>query len=130
MKAGHWGRLSEVLKLRTTGSRKGFLRMRMPWSRQASQMAGLLHGGALTTLADTAAAMGTLALLPKGFGCVTSELKINFIANIKKGAAVAEARLLHQGRLTLVWEVKIFEEGKRRLLAAASGTFFVFKIRE
>ena len=130
MKSSNWGSLSGVLKLKTLAVKKGFVRMRMPWSRPASQMAGLLHGGALTTLADTCAAVGTLSLLPKGFGTVTSELKINFIANIRKGAALAEAKLLHQGRQTMVWEVKVYEEGTKRLLAAASGTFFVFKLKQ
>jgi acyl-coenzyme A thioesterase PaaI-like protein len=43
---------------------------------------------------------------------------------------VAEARLLHRGRLTMVWEVKIFEERTRRLLAAASMTFVVLEKRK
>ena len=130
MKPANWGRLASLLRLKTLAVRKGFVRMRMPWSRSASQMAGLLHGGALTTLADTCAAVGTLSLIPEGHATVTSELKINFIANIHRGAAIAEARLLHKGRQTMVWEVKIYEEGKKRLLAAASGTFFVFSIKK
>lgn len=129
MKASGWGRLAEVLKLKTLQIGRKKVVMRMPWSMPASQMAGLLHGGALCTLADTCAAVGTLNLLPPGYGTVTSELKINFFSNIKKGAALAEARLLHKGRLTMVWEVKIYDEGSRKLLAAASGTFFVFKIK-
>ena len=43
---------------------------------------------------------------------------------------VAEAQLLHQGRLTMVWEVKIFEEGTRRLLAAASMSFVLLAPRK
>jgi 1,4-dihydroxy-2-naphthoyl-CoA hydrolase len=117
------GRLTSVLKLKTLVVRRNFVRMRMPWSHAASQAADALHGGAVVALADTCAAIGTLNLLPDGHTTVTSELKINFIANIKAGAAVAEARLLHRGRLTMVWEVKIFEEGTRRLLAAASMSF-------
>lgn len=121
------GRLAGILKLKPLVVRRDFVRMRMPWSRPASQAAGALHGGAVVALADTCAAVGTINLLPEGRTTVTSELKVNFIANIKSGAAVAEARLLHRGRLTMVWEVKIFEEGTRRLLAAASMTFVVLE---
>jgi len=124
------GRLTSVLKLKTLVVRRNFVRMRMPWSRPASQAADALHGGAVVALADTCAAIGTLNLLPEGHTTVTSELKINFIANIKAGAAVAEARLLHRGRLTMVWEVKIFEEGTRRLLAAASMSFVLLEQRK
>jgi 1,4-dihydroxy-2-naphthoyl-CoA hydrolase len=121
-----WGRLADVLKLKLVKVGRGRVLMRMPWSRAASQMAGLLHGGALTTLADTAAAVGTFYLLPPDSATVTSELKINFISNIKSGAAVAEARLLHRGRLTMVWETKVRDEKTKKLLAVASGTFFIF----
>ena len=124
------GRLASTLKLKTLLVRRNLVRMRMPWSRPASQTLGAFHGGALVALADTCAAIGTLNLLPDGYTTVTSELKINFVANIKAGAAVAEARLLHRGRLTMVWEVKIFAEGTRRLLAAASMTFFVLALKE
>lgn len=121
-----WGRLADVLKLKLLKVGRGRVLMRMPWSRAASQMAGLLHGGALTTLADTAAAVGTFYLLPPDSATVTSELKINFISNIKDGAAIADARLLHRGRLTMVWETKVRDEKSKKLLAVSSGTFFIF----
>ena len=125
----NWGRLSDTLGLKILSRRQGFVRMRLPWSRQVSQMAGFLHGGALFTLADTAAAVGVLKMLPEGWSTVTGELKINFIGNIRSGAAVAEAQLLHWGRKTTVWEVKVCEEGKKRLLAVALGTFFLLPPR-
>ena len=124
------GRLTSILKLKTLVVRRNFVRMRMPWSRTASQAADALHGGAVVALADSCAAVGTENLLPDGYTTVTSELKINFISNITTGAALAEARLLHRGRLTMVWEVKIIEEGTRRLLAAASMTFVLLERRE
>jgi uncharacterized protein (TIGR00369 family) len=121
-----WGQLADVLKLKVLKVGRGKVLMRLPWSLPASQMAGMLHGGALTTLADTCAAVGTLALLPKGSDTVTGELKMNFISNIKKGAAIADARLLHRGSRTMVWEVKVREEKTKKLLAVCTGTFFIF----
>lgn len=124
------GRLTSILKLKPLIVRRDFVQMRMPWSRAASQAADALHGGAVVALADTCAAIGTLNLLPDDYTTVTSELKINFIGNIKSGAALAEARLLHRGRLTMVWEVKVLEERTRRLLAAASMSFVLLEVRK
>ena len=120
-----WGRLANVLGLEVVARGRGRVQMRLPWSRPASQMAGLLHGGALFTLADTAAAVGILPLLAPGWTTVTATLSISYIGNIHQGAALADARMLHFGRKTTVWEIKIREEGKRRLLAVATGTFFL-----
>lgn len=121
-----WGRLADVLKLKLIKVGRGHVLMRMPWSRAASQMAGLLHGGALSTLADTAAAVGTFYLMPPGSSTVTSEMKVNFISNISSGAAIAESKILHQGRLTMVWETKVRDQKTKKLLAVATGTFFIF----
>ena len=121
-----WGRLSSVLGFELVKLAKGRVQVRMPHNRAATQMAGLLHGGALTTLADTAAAIGTLSDLPEGWQSVTSELKVNFISNIRKGNALAKAERIHKGKKTQVWQVKVYEEGSRHLLAMMSGTFFVF----
>src|ERR1051326_8832466 len=120
-----YGTLSDVLGLELVDVRKGLVKMRLPWSKTASQSAGLLHGGALASLTDTAAAVGTLFLLPEGWRTVTGELKVNFLDNIREGAALAEARLCHQGRRTMVWEVKVCSEAGRRLLALSTTTFFL-----
>ncbi len=124
------GRLTDLLKFKKLVVRKDFVSTRMPWSRPASQSAGAFHGGSIVALADTCAAIGTVNLLPEGYTTVTSELKINFISNITSGAAVAEARLLHRGRLTMVWEVKVLEEATRKLLAAASMSFVLLAPKE
>ena len=120
-----YGTLSDVLGLKLLSVAKGRVKMRLPWSKTASQSAGLLHGGALATLTDTATAVGTLFLLPEGWRTVTGELKINFLDNIREGACRAEAVLLHQGRKTLVWEIKVVSESTGRLLAVSTSTFFI-----
>src|SRR3954468_4467976 len=111
-----YGTLSDVLGLKLVSAARGRIKMRLPWSKTASQSAGLLHGGALATLTGTAAAVGTLFLLPEGYRTVTGELKINFLDNIREGAVLAEAVLLHQGRRTMVWEIRVWSEKGRRLL--------------
>src|SRR3954465_14580582 len=120
-----YGTLSDVLGLEIVEVKKGRVKMRLPWSKTASQSAGLLHGGALATLTDTAAAVGTLFMLPEGYRTVTGELKINYLDNVREGAVLAEAVLLHQGRRTMVWEIRVWSEKGRRLLAVSTSTFFI-----
>ncbi len=120
-----FGTLSRVLGLELVSVARGKVSMRLPWSKGASQSAGFLHGGALATLTDTAAAVGTLFLLPEGWNTLTGELKINYLDNIREGSALARAQLLHHGRKTLVWEIRVFKEGTRRLLAVSTSTFFI-----
>jgi 1,4-dihydroxy-2-naphthoyl-CoA hydrolase len=81
---------------------------------ELSNRAGVLHGGAIMTLADTIGGVGTTANLPKGYGTVTIESKTNFISGIPIGdTAHAECTPLHRGRTTQVWQTKITRKDGR-----------------
>ena len=81
---------------------------------------GLVHGGALFTLADNAAGC---AASTDGRVYVTQESDIHFLRAQSTGAVTAEARVIHRGRSTVLVEVSLTGEGDR-LLAAASFTYF------
>ena len=126
-------RVSRALKARFTAgmglslvsAKRGFLKLAMAHQASLSQPAGLVHGGAIATLADTAAGAASMLLLPKGQMAVTSELKINYVGNVSKGVLIAEARLLHYGKRTLVWEVRVKDKGSEQLIAITLTTFFI-----
>jgi len=81
---------------------------------ELSNRAGVLHGGAIMTLADTLGGIGTTANLPSGYATVTIESKTNFISAIPVGdTAHAECRPLHRGRMTQVWQTKITRKDGR-----------------
>jgi 1,4-dihydroxy-2-naphthoyl-CoA hydrolase len=70
--------------------------------------AGLLHGGAIMSLADNLGGAATMANLPDGAQTTTIESKTNFFAAIPLGeTARAECTPLHRGRTTMVWQTKI-----------------------
>jgi 1,4-dihydroxy-2-naphthoyl-CoA hydrolase len=70
--------------------------------------AGLLHGGAIMSLADNLGGAATMANLPDGAQTTTIESKTNFFAAIPLGeTARAECTPLHRGRTTMVWQTRI-----------------------
>ena len=63
---------------------------------------------ALRLLADTAAGYGCLLNLPEGgTGFTTIELKTNFMRSAREGRIGCEARLVHGGRTTQVWDATV-----------------------
>lgn len=82
------------------------------------------HGGILAVLLDTA--MGTLAnsKCPEGFGAVTTNLAIHYLTVATEETIKAEARIIRQGRHTMVIEGKIFESGGKHI-ATSTGSFFI-----
>ena len=78
---------------------------------------GFVHGGVMSSLADTACGLGSIYHLKDGETFTTIEFKINFIATPTKTRIVCEAKLLHKGRTTQVWDAKIIEDESKRILA-------------
>jgi uncharacterized protein (TIGR00369 family) len=76
---------------------------------------GYLHAGAIVTFADTLAGYGCIAHLPgNAQNFTTVELKANFLNTAAEGMLYGEARAVHLGRTTQVWDATV-THGDRKL---------------
>src|SRR5216684_1763299 len=71
------------------------------------QIHGVVHGGILASLADTAGAMAAYPMLPKGTRLATVEMTINYLEPVDRGPIIAEARVLRLGRTLAVAECEV-----------------------
>jgi acyl-CoA thioesterase len=78
------------MEIRSSGDGESVLTM--PFKVKLAQGMGLLHGGAITALADTAAAMAIKTLLSEGTHFATVEMTTRFLAPVKGGTVTARAR--------------------------------------
>ncbi len=77
---------------------------------------GYLHAGAVVGFADTACGYGTVLNLPEGAtGFTTVELKTNFLRSAREGTIHCEARLLHGGRTTQIWDAAVTDPEDRTM---------------
>lgn len=85
----------------------------MPVDERTRQPMGYLHGGASVALAETAASVGTAAMidLEKEI-CFGLEINANHIRSKKAGMVTATAEVLHRGKSTMVWDIKIKDENE------------------
>lgn len=75
---------------------------------------GYLHGGTVVALADTCCGFGAIASLPEGAESFTTvELKTNFLGTARQGTVFCEAKLVHGGRTTQVWDAEVKNEAGR-----------------
>ena len=75
--------------------------------------AGVLHGGALMTLADTAGAVCAFLNLPSGARTSTLESKTNFLRAVTSGRATARCAPVHVGRSTIVLQTQVRDENDK-----------------
>ncbi len=75
-----------------------------------AQGKGLMHGGAVTALADTAVAMAIKSLLPEGTHFVTTELTLVFHAPIRGGRVKAVAATRREDERTIRGSAGVYDE--------------------
>ncbi len=107
------GKLPGVLGFEPIEIRKGFVKARMQVTEKLLAPNGFLHAASIITLADTCAGYGCMASLPEGAkGFTTIELKSNFLGTARDGTIECEAKGVHLGKSTQVWDAEVTAVGK------------------
>lgn len=89
------------------------VRGRLDWSAERCTTGGMLHGGALLTLADSLGGVLAYLNLREGQRTATLESKTNFIRPVREGHVEGTARPLHTGRTTMVVETRLVDAAGR-----------------
>jgi uncharacterized protein (TIGR00369 family) len=101
----------------------------MDWNESLCTANGLLHGGALMALADSAGAACAVLNLPEGAtGTTTLESKTNFVGAVRSGSVTAMSTVLHKGGTTIVVETAV-RDGAGKLIAKVTQTQLVLRPR-
>jgi acyl-CoA thioesterase len=106
------------MTIESTGAGEAVLSL--PFVVRLAQGGGLLHGGAVTALADTAVAMAIKSVLPAGTAFATTELTTRFLAPVQSGKVVARARVTGPDGRTFYGEARVEDEGGREVARFSS----------
>lgn len=111
--------LPELLGITVTGTGKGYLNAEFTVKKSHLAPNGYLHAGSVVTLADTACGYACIAHLPEGASSFTTiELKSNFLGTAREGVVECEAKALHTGRNTQVWDATVRHRDTGKLIAS------------
>lgn len=103
--------LMETLVIKFTDVGDDFLVAKMPVNSRVHQPYGLLHGGATVALAESVGSaasayfIDTQKYIVKGI-----EISANHLKSVKEGIVTATAKIIHKGRTTHLWEIRIVNE--------------------
>jgi uncharacterized protein (TIGR00369 family) len=121
--AEHFNRFSrqhlpEYLGITVIDVAQGLLRAQLAVQPHHLAPNGFLHAAAVVALADTAAGYACIAHLPDSATSFTTiELKASFVSTVRDGRIDCEARAVHLGRTTHLWEARVTNPLNGRLLA-------------
>lgn len=86
----------------------------MDWRPELCTIGGLLHGGAVMALADSAGAVAAFLNLPEGAaGTSTISSSTSFLRGVKEGTVTATSTVLHRGGTTIVVETSVRDDQGR-----------------
>jgi uncharacterized protein (TIGR00369 family) len=71
---------------------------------------GIVHGGVLATMIDTATFWAAFLRLPDGEGLVNIDLKLNYLKGAREGVLRAQGRCLRHGRAISYAESSVTDE--------------------
>ena len=118
------------LGLTLVESGEGFAVVEMTASEDMANHSGFVHGGMISTLADSAMGRSLRTLEPGVARAMSFDLKLSFINAARIGEVLrATGHVVHAGRRTMVAECRVEGRGGR-LIATASATFAVTREKE
>jgi 1,4-dihydroxy-2-naphthoyl-CoA hydrolase len=121
------GTLLEALGIEITELGEGRVVATMPVDHRTHQPFGILHGGASVALAETVASIGAYALVDQETENVVGlEINANHIRAVRSGTVTATGTVLHRGKTTMVWDIKIVDE-QQRLVSVSRCTIAIIK---
>jgi 1,4-dihydroxy-2-naphthoyl-CoA hydrolase len=125
------GTLPGLIGIEILGAEQGRLESRLELREELMAPNGYLHAATIVALADTSCGYGTFVSLPEGAeGFTTVELKSNFLGTKRGGAIGCEARMVHGGRATQVWDATVNDGESGKTLALFRCTQMILYPRE
>jgi len=106
--------------------KKGWAQVRLPIEEKLTNAIGLVHGGAIFSVADSAVGMALVGMINRNENISTLEMKINYMKPVNGREIVAEARIIHRGSQSAIGDVEVRDED-RNLVSKGLATYAIFK---
>lgn len=98
--------------------------LELPTARCHRQAYGIVHGGVLATLIDTATFWSVYLRIPEDAGLVNVDLKLNYLRPVENGLLTAEGRAIRSGGTICYAEADVYN-ASRDLVAHGTSTLMI-----
>lgn len=106
--------LMETLEIEYVAISESTITARMPVNSRVHQPDGVLHGGASVALAESVGSAGAFIFLNEPNVQIRGiEIAANHVKSIKDGFVYAKASILHLGKTTQLWQIRIEDENEQ-----------------
>lgn len=113
---------ARLLGLQVESVEPGRAVMSLPIRDDHKQNHGVVHGGAIASLIDSAMAYAIIPLLGENEHTTTVDLTIHYLRPLIEGKATATARVVRAGRRVIAVSAEVVDQNER-LVATAVSTY-------
>ena len=124
---------NKFLGMKCTRLEKGFARLEIPFRKEfiGDPIRPALHGGVISTLADTCGGAAIFTAAGELKGVSTVDLRIDYLRPGRKETVVAEATVVRQGNRVGVVDIQVFHaDAPEDLIATGKGVYNVRRFDE
>ncbi len=82
----------------------------LAWDPERCTVGGVMHGGAVLTLADSVGAVCAFLNLPAGAATATIHSSASFLRGVREGSVSAVSRPLHVGRTVIAVRTELVDD--------------------
>jgi len=112
----------KLLGIEVEAAAAGTATLVLPMREELMRNDGIVHGGALASLIDSAFAFAIIPMLDQGERTVTVDMTIHYLRPVSSGKAKAIARIVRAGRRVITVSAELFDENEK-LAATALSTY-------
>jgi acyl-CoA thioesterase len=116
--------LRQFLGMEMESAEPGCATARLEVTESVLNPNGVVHGGVLFTMVDTAMGRATMSALENGQLCASIELQMRFLRPVDTGSLRADATVIQRGRKIVHLESEV-RDAAGVLIATGAGTFAV-----
>lgn len=109
---------AQLLGIEFESAERGAATLSMSARPELERFGGIMHGGALASMADTASAFAVLSTLDPAEQTVTVDLTLHYLRPVKGGKLTACARVVRAGRRVATVSVEISDESGALVVTA------------
>jgi uncharacterized protein (TIGR00369 family) len=88
----------------------------LDWAEERCTIGGLMHGGALMTLADSLGAVAAFLHLPEGAGTATVTSNTSLLRGLRQGRATGTSRVINAGKRFITVRTDVVDDEGRLLI--------------
>ena len=99
-----------LLGIELVAAGRGTATLRLPITDDLRQIHGVVHGGAIASLIDTATAFAIVPMLGAEEKFSTVDLTVNYLRPLTRGSATAQARVLRFGRRLITVAADVLDD--------------------